>query len=89
MKRRILFLAAVVVGMGLAACSADTSEIEKAGDDLKQEVDAGSDQTDETNRNAQEAIPAATYQCPDDCENGPSYDKPGPCPKCGKEMDIL
>ena len=29
----------------------------------------------------------AEYQCPMDCENGKTYDKPGTCPVC--EMDIV
>jgi hypothetical protein len=29
---------------------------------------------------------AAVYQCPMDCEEGKTYDKPGQCPVC--EMDL-
>lgn len=29
---------------------------------------------------------AAVYQCPMDCEDGKTYDKPGKCPVC--EMDL-
>lgn len=29
---------------------------------------------------------AAIYQCPMDCEDGKTYDKPGQCPVC--EMDL-
>ncbi len=29
---------------------------------------------------------AAVYQCPMDCEEGKTYDKPGKCPVC--EMDL-
>jgi len=29
---------------------------------------------------------AAVYQCPMDCEDGKTYDRPGKCPVC--EMDL-
>jgi len=84
MKKRILIMATIVVGLGLTACSVDTSGLEDAADDMKIELDESSDKADKD-----VAVPGATYQCPDDCENGPSYDVPGPCSSCGKEMEIL
>ena len=79
MKKQILIIATIVVGLGLTACSSETSGLEK-------EV---SEKTEKTEKEVEVAVPGATYQCPDDCENGPSYDKPGPCAKCGKDMEIL
>ena len=29
----------------------------------------------------------AIYQCPMDCENGKTYDKPGKCPVCDMELE--
>lgn len=84
MKKRILIMATIVVGLGLTACSVDTSGLEEAADDMKMELDESTDKAD-----SNVAVPGATYQCPDDCENGPSYDLPGPCTGCGKEMEIL
>ena len=83
MKKRFLILATIVVGLGLTACSVETSGLEEAVD---KEMNEGSDKPE---KEVEVAVPGATYQCPDDCENGPSYDKPGPCKKCGKNLEIL
>ncbi len=86
MKKRFLILATIVVGLGLTACSVETSGIEEAADKMEKEMNDGADELD---KEVEVAVPGATYQCPDDCENGPSYDDPGPCTKCGKDMVIL
>ena len=36
--------------------------------------------------NSSKTQTAAVYQCPMDCEEGKTYDKPGKCPVC--EMDL-
>lgn len=84
MKKRILITATIIVGLGLTACSVDTSGLEEAADKMEKEMN-DTDKPEEV----QQAVPGATYQCPDDCENGPSYDVPGPCTKCGKDLVIL
>ena len=33
-------------------------------------------------------VAGAVYQCPMDCENGKTYDKPGQCPVCGMDLEI-
>ena len=86
MKKRFLLMAAIVVGLGLTACSVDAEGLEDELNNLKEGVEQPIDETDP---DVEEAVPGATYQCPDDCENGPSYDEPGPCVKCGKKMEIL
>ena len=30
---------------------------------------------------------AEVYQCPMDCEDGKTYDKPGKCPVCGMDLE--
>lgn len=30
---------------------------------------------------------AAVYQCPMDCEQGKTYDKPGSCPVCNMDLE--
>lgn len=36
--------------------------------------------------NSSKTQTATTYQCPMDCEEGKTYEKPGKCPVC--EMDL-
>lgn len=89
MKKRFFILAALVVGLGLTACSVDTSGLEDAASDLEEQLDEASDKMDEEMEKAEEEAEATStvmYQCPDDCENGPAYFKEGPCKTCGKEM---
>lgn len=93
MKKRLLILATIVVGLGLAACSTDSSGLEDAADEMKKELSEGTDKAEETTDAAEktESTPKGdvSYQCPDDCDNGPVYSKPGPCNKCGKEMVLF
>ena len=94
MKKNILVIAALFAGLTFTACSGDASELEKAADEMKKEMtDAVDEATEEAKDEVTEEAEAAAeseslsdYQCPDDCENGPSYSKAGPCIKCGKEM---
>ena len=86
MKKRFLIMATVLVGLGLTACSTESSGLEDASDKMEKEMNEGSDKPE---KEVEVAVPGATYQCPDDCENGPSYEKPGPCKKCGKDLEIL
>ena len=82
-------MAAIVVGLGLSACSADTSELEDAANDLEEKMNETADEMDKEIDKAEgekETMSNVMYQCPDDCENGPAYFDPGPCKKCGKEM---
>ena len=81
MKKRVLVLPTIVVGLGLTACSGDADGVEEGADKMDTEM------TEEAEEEV--AVPGATYQCPDDCENGPSYDVSGPCKKCGKDLVIL
>ena len=92
MRKRIFMIAAVVASLGFTACSADTSEMEEAADKLEQQLDEATEKMNEEIEEAKDSEvmeAGASYQCPDDCENGPVYDNPGPCKKCGKEMVIL
>ena len=92
MRKRMFMIAAVVGGLAFTACSVDTSGMEDAANDLEKQLEEASDKMDQEIEEAKdtETIEAgASYQCPDDCENGPVYDKPGPCKKCGKEMEVL
>lgn len=95
MKKRFLVLATLVVGLGLAACSVDTSGLEDAANDLEQQMEEASDKLDEEMDKVDEEVDKAEdgattstvmYQCPDDCQNGPAFFKEGPCKGCGKEM---
>ena len=86
MKKRFLMLATIVVGLGLTACSSETSGKEDTADQMEQDASDGSD---ESENEVEAAVPGATYQCPDDCENGPSFDVPGECASCGKKLVIL
>ena len=88
MKKRILIMATVIVGLGLTACSVDTSGLEDAANDLEQKLEESSDKMDEEIDKAEESETTSTvmYQCPDNCENGPAYFKEGPCKTCGKDM---
>lgn len=99
MKKNILVIAALFAGLTFTACSGDASELEKAAEDAKKEM---TDAVDEATEEAQDAVETETeaeaeteptssvlYQCPIDCENGPAYPKPGPCRKCGQEMDKI
>jgi hypothetical protein len=86
MKKRFLILAAIVVGLGLTACSVETSGIEEEADKTEKEMNEAADKSE---GDVEAAVPGATYQCPDDCENGPSFDVPGPCGSCGKDLVIL
>lgn len=83
MKKRILIMATIVVGLGLTACSVDTSGLEDLEKDLKEKVD---ENVDAAKDEAAETTSTVMYQCPDNCENGPAYFKEGPCKKCGKDM---
>lgn len=78
-------MATLVVGLGLTACSVDTSGLDDIEKDLKEKVD---ESMQEAKDKAEAEAPTSTvmYQCPDDCENGPAYMKAGDCKKCGKEM---
>ena len=89
MKKRFLIMATIVVGLGLTACSVDTSGLEDAANDLEEQMDEASDKLDEEMDKAEdesEVTSTVMYQCPDDCENGPAYFKEGPCKSCGKDM---
>lgn len=89
MKKQFLLVTAIVVGLGLTACSVDTSGLEDAAEDLEEQLDEASDQMDEEMDEAEsetESVSTVMYQCPDDCENGPAYFKEGPCKSCGKDM---
>lgn len=86
MKKRFLILATIVVGLGLAACSTEASDTEDGADKTEMDANEGSEESESA---AEVAVPGATYQCPDDCENGPSFDVPGECAKCGKDLVIL
>lgn len=76
-------MATIVVGLGLTACSVDTSGLEDLEKDLKEQVD---ESVEEAKDEAAETTSTVMYQCPDNCENGPAYFKEGPCKKCGKDM---
>lgn len=92
MRKNLFIIAACVAGLGFTACSVDTSGIEDAADQLEQQLEEATEDIHEDIEEAGETDtvdPSVSYQCPDDCENGPVYDKPGPCKKCGKEMEIL
>jgi hypothetical protein len=86
MKKRFLILAAIVVGLGLTACSVETSGIEEEADKTEKEMNETADKSE---NDVEAAVPGATYQCPDDCENGPSFAVPRPCGSCGKDLVIL
>lgn len=82
-------MATIVVGLGLTACSVETSGLEEATNDLEEQLDEGVDKMDEEVEEAEaeaETTSTIMYQCPDDCENGPAYFKEGPCKSCGKDM---
>ncbi len=81
-------IAAVVASLGFTACSVDTSGMEEAANDLEKQLEEAKEDIQEGG-DTDTIDPSVSYQCPDDCENGPVYDKPGPCVKCGKEMEIL
>jgi len=91
MKRRIYLMAALVVGIGLASCSVDTSGLEDVAEDLEDQMEAADSVDGDVDSLEDEEVPAEItsgilYQCPIDCENGPAYPDPGPCKKCGEEM---
>ncbi len=88
MKKNILVMAALMAGLAFTACSGDASELEKAADEMKQDMTEAVDEATEKAEDEVEAETTSTvmYQCPDDCENGPAYFKAGPCKKCGKDM---
>ena len=92
MKKRLFIMATLVVGLGLTACSVDTSGLEDAANDLEEQLEGIEESADSLNMEIEKAAnsdASLTYQCPDDCDNGPVYDEAGPCIKCGKEMVIL
>jgi hypothetical protein len=92
MKKRFLIMATLVVGLGLTACSVDTSGLEDAANDLEEQIEGIEESADSLNKEIEETANSGaslTYQCPVDCDNGPVYDEPGPCVKCGEEMVIL
>lgn len=35
----------------------------------------------------EQTVNKEVYQCPMDCENGKTYDKPGKCPHCEMELE--
>lgn len=88
MKKKFLLSAMIAAGLGMTACSVDTSGLEEAANDLEGQLDEASNKMDEEIEKAAEFEPTSSvmYQCPDDCENGPAYFKAGPCMSCGKEM---
>lgn len=72
-------MATIVVGLGFTACSVDTSGLEEATDKLNKDLNEAADEA--------EAVKSTLmYQCPDNCDNGPTYPEEGPCNKCGKDM---
>ena len=77
-------MVALAVGVGFTACSVDSSEMEDAADKMEKELNEKADKM----KDDIDAIPKGdvSYQCPDDCDNGPVYSEAGPCNKCGKEM---
>lgn len=79
-------MATIIVGLGMTACSVDSSELEEAAEKMEKGIDEAADKTDEESEKPQGDI---SYQCPDDCDNGPVYSEAGPCNKCGKEMVIF
>jgi len=42
--------------------------------------------TSESDREKTEQTANAMYQCPMDCEEGKTYDKPGQCPVCNMDL---
>lgn len=85
MKKRFFIMATLVVGLGLTACSVDTSELEDKANDLEEQLNEASDKMEEESESSSFDL----YQCPTDCENGPAYPNPGPCKTCGEEMVVI
>ncbi len=90
MKRNFLMIAVLFAGLTFTSCGGGASELEKAAEDAKKEMNDALDKaTDEAKEDAEAATESTStvmYQCPDDCENGPAFFDAGPCKKCGKEM---
>ena len=88
MKKRLLIMATIVVGLGLTACSVDTSGLEDAADKMEQDLNEATDKIDAEIEETKvtESTSTVMDQCPDDCQNGPAFFKPGPCKSCGKDM---
>lgn len=79
-------MATLVVGLGLTACSVDTSGLEELEDKLEEASEEMNEEIDNSQEEAEETMSTVMYQCPDNCENGPAYFDAGPCKSCGKEM---
>ena len=81
MKR--VFLTAVIA-LSVAMFSTSCKDgVNKATDASTTEV--VSDKSEAVSTEAKE-IEAAVYQCPMDCEDGKTYNKPGNCPVCNMEI---
>ena len=76
MKKIVLVFAAIIV---IAAVFTSCKE-------AKKEVKEEKVEAKEAKVEAKEAVAQAVYQCPMDCEDGKTYDKPGSCPVC--KMDL-
>lgn len=49
----------------------------------------GNNSNEKKNENPTEQIETAMYQCPMKCEGDKMYDKPGTCPVCKMDLELV
>ena len=49
----------------------------------------GNSSNEKSNSNASEQVETAMYQCPMKCEGDKMYDKPGTCPVCKMDLELV
>ncbi len=82
MKKVIVAIAVVLtVGFTITSCKSEQKDVKEVEKEVVEEV-----KEVEVKEVKTEIMALAVYQCPMDCEEGKTYNKPGQCPVC--KMDL-
>jgi len=86
MKKVVVAIAVVLtLGFTVTSCKSEQKEVKEVEKEVIEEVIEEVKEEVEKEMKTEE-MAVAVYQCPMDCEDGKTYDKPGQCPTC--KMDL-
>ena len=82
--RKLVFVMAFIIATGavFTSCKSDQKEEQGVEKEMVKENDAA------VKEEMNQKLIAGLYQCPMDCENGKTYEKPGQCPVCKMDLKL-